>query len=199
MWKTLLLAGCAAVGSVATLEVVDRVLHGFQKSGATPSAEPVAGSDGEVPKVAEAEAEPVAPPQAEDAQSVPAIEIAAAGPVADIIQEFTFENSFGVQVVCTVQQHGEIETRAITAVYLRSTRVDRAPTAEAWTSSGCEEFVRRQTTPITREEQIRMMEAARREYFPTAEEREARWDNLMERATRLVCAKPEEANNPRCQ
>ena len=117
------------------------------------------------------------------------------GPVAqaqDTTRVYRFEQPYGGRVTCIVSQRGGVEDRSVTTSYGSSSHISRAPSSQEWEASGCAERIRRESRPISAEEQAMRLDAIRTP--PTYEGP----GGLRERLVELMCADTRNANSPEC-
>ncbi len=110
----------------------------------------------------------------------------------DITRTYEFRNVYGVTVRCIVSSRSGVEERQIATIYSSSFEVDRAPTAQAWNSSGCATYVASRTRVVSPEEQSRRFEAARaplRYHGP---------GGIREEIVALMCADSKNASSAEC-
>jgi hypothetical protein len=111
----------------------------------------------------------------------------------DTTTSYTFD-SYGVRTICTVDTQGAVVRRSITSVYSSDTTlVDRAPTDAHWITSGCEDYIRRQTRPVSSEEYAQRMDGAAR---PLTYEGAG---GLREQVVALMCADRRNADSAECR
>lgn len=110
----------------------------------------------------------------------------------DFTRTYEFQNVYGVKVRCIVSSRNGAQERQIATIYSSGFEVDRAPTPQAWASSGCAEYVASRSRVVSSEEQQRRFDAARaplRYHGP---------GGLREQMVELMCADPKNAASQEC-
>ena len=121
-----------------------------------------------------------------------AVSIGLIAQAQDTTRIYRFEQPYGAHVTCIVSQRGSVEDRSVTISNGASSNTSRAPSFQEWEASGCAERIRRESRPISAEEQALRLEAIRK---PPVYEGPG---GLRERLVDLMCADTRNANSLEC-